>query len=55
MDVMENRSLCLSPGWPYLPPEHFCFQAFEECLDGGVQATIFVELWSSVFPGDTGG
>ena len=40
VDVLEDGSLCLPACWPFLPPDRFGLQAFEERLDGGVIVAI---------------
>lgn len=54
VDVLEDRGLCLTPGWPTLPPDEFRLQGFEERLDGGIEAPIFVKHRRELFPGDRG-
>ncbi len=40
VNVQEDGSFSLPPGWPTLPPDHFCLQGFEEGLDRRVVVAI---------------
>lgn len=40
VDVLEDRSFRLPSCRPFLPPDHFGLQRFEECLDGRVVIAI---------------
>ena len=40
VDVLEDGSLSLTPVWPFLPPDEFSLQGFEERLHGGVVIAI---------------
>jgi len=55
VDVLEDGSFRLTPRRPTLPPDEFSLQGFEERLDGGIEAPIFVKRWSEMVLGDTGG
>jgi len=36
----QHGGLCLSPRWPFLPPDHLRLQGFEERFDRGVVVTV---------------
>ena len=40
VDVFEDGHLSLAPRLPRMPPDQFCFDGFEERLDGSVVVTI---------------
>ena len=40
IDVLEDGGFGLSPCWPTLSPDEFCFQAFEKRLDRGIVVAI---------------
>ena len=48
IDLLEDSSFRLPRCWPIPPPDEFCFQAFEECLDGGIiiAITLAAERWT---------
>ncbi len=51
----KDGGFCLTPRRPALPPDEFRLQGFEEGLDGGIEAPIFVKRWSEMLLGDIGG
>ena len=55
VDVLEDGCLCLPSGLPLVPPDQLCLQAFEERLDGGIEAPIFVKRLLETFAGDING
>ncbi len=40
VDVLEDGGLSLPACWPVLPPDQFCFDRFEECLNRCIVVTI---------------
>jgi hypothetical protein len=40
IDVLEYCSFCLSVGLPFLPPDQFSFQGFEEGFDHQIVIAI---------------
>ena len=53
--VFEDRPLSLSPRLLRLPPDQFSFVGFEECLDGGIEAPVFVKRRFELFLGRKAG
>jgi hypothetical protein len=44
VDVLEDGCLSLSAGFPGAAPDQLGLDGFEEGLDGGVEAPMFVKL-----------
>jgi hypothetical protein len=40
IDVLEYCGFSLTPRWPALPPDEFCFDGFKECLDRGIVVAV---------------